>query len=429
MSRFICRAVNPRAVALVAIACAIVAQPITSPIAGAAPTDVRSIQFPVEGSVSFWNDWGAPRSGGRTHAGNDLMGHKLQPLLAAADGVVRWTRTDGNNMLALEDADGWEYWYIHINNDTPGTDDGANPPQWILFPNIREGSYVLAGQPIAYLGDSGNAEGTSPHLHFEMHAPDGTAVNPYASLLAARRGPRVRGVGAAVAAGGGHWVLDNLGYVHAFGGAPHHGQPAFGWDVARDIAAMPDGNGYVVLDGWGGVHRYGSASSLGGISGPYFAGQDLARAVSVTPDGKGWLVVDAWGGVHRAGSATSLPKAYDPYWPGWDIVRDIDVMPDGKGYVILDGWGGLHKVGSAGESLAGQSLPYWPGWDIAREVIVAGDGEGVALLDGWGGVHSRGSLASLGSKVYEPGSSWRGLATRGRRVVVVSDAGTSTRWS
>jgi hypothetical protein len=86
-------------------------------------------------------------------------------------------------------------------------------------------------------------------------------------------------------------------------------------------------------------------------------------------------------------------------------------------------------VGSAGESLAGQSLPYWVGWDIAREVIVAGDGEGVALLDGWGGVHSRGSLATVQSTVYEPGSSWRGLAMRGRRVVTVSDAGTSARWS
>ena len=59
------------------------------------------------------------------------MGAKLMPLVAATDGTITCLRTDASgtagNMLELTDDDGWSYWYIHINNDTPGTDDGLNP--------------------------------------------------------------------------------------------------------------------------------------------------------------------------------------------------------------------------------------------------------------------------------------------------------------
>ena len=48
------------------------------------------------------------------------------------------------------------------------------------------GSQVRAGQVIAYMGDSGNAEGSVPHVHFEIRQPDGTPVNPYQSLVAAQ---------------------------------------------------------------------------------------------------------------------------------------------------------------------------------------------------------------------------------------------------
>ncbi len=42
-------------------------------------------------------------------------------------------------MLNLTGTDGWKYWYIHINNDTPGTDDGKNPAQWRFAPGIDAG--------------------------------------------------------------------------------------------------------------------------------------------------------------------------------------------------------------------------------------------------------------------------------------------------
>jgi murein DD-endopeptidase MepM/ murein hydrolase activator NlpD len=91
----------------------------------------RIASLPVEGSFTYRDDFGDARSG-HTHQGNDLMVPKLRPLLAVTDATVRrifvdnGTATQGN-MLVLRDADGWEYWYLHLNNDTPGTDDGGNP--------------------------------------------------------------------------------------------------------------------------------------------------------------------------------------------------------------------------------------------------------------------------------------------------------------
>ncbi|CAN5826224.1 hypothetical protein BH24ACT3_BH24ACT3_00420 [soil metagenome] len=156
--------------------------------------DIRAIRFPVEGTVRFGDDFGDCRGGAgcpRRHLGNDLMGAKLQKLLAARDGTVtRLTvgHASAGNMLVLTDADGWTYHYLHINNDTPGTEDGRNPAEWRFAPGIAQGRKVSAGQHVAFLGDSGNAEATSPHLHFEMHRPDGTVVNPYPSLQAAKSG-------------------------------------------------------------------------------------------------------------------------------------------------------------------------------------------------------------------------------------------------
>ncbi|NNE94854.1 MAG: M23 family metallopeptidase, partial [Acidimicrobiales bacterium] len=131
-------------------------------------------------SVHWTDTWGAPRSGGRIHVGVDMIGPKMTPLVAAADGTITWMRHDTSrgNIIYLTDDAGWQYTYIHINNDTPGTDDGANRYEEAFAPGIERGARVNAGDVIAYMGDSGNAEWTVSHLHFEIVSPDGVNVNP-----------------------------------------------------------------------------------------------------------------------------------------------------------------------------------------------------------------------------------------------------------
>ncbi len=161
---------------------------------GTAAAEVRAIRFPVKGRVSYVDTFGACRDGcSRQHMGTDIFGSKLQPLVAARDGWVTWVRTDASgtsgNGLAVTDAQGWRYLYLHVNNDTPGTDDGRNPARYRFAPGVSLGTKVYAGQHIAYLGDSGNAETTPPHLHFEIRRPDGVTINPYPSLRAASTRP------------------------------------------------------------------------------------------------------------------------------------------------------------------------------------------------------------------------------------------------
>lgn len=151
---------------------------------------VRPIRFPVDGPASFTDTFNTGRSGGRSHEGIDIMSAKMVPAVAAADGRVRWlTETEASYgwMVVLEDAEGYEYHYIHLNNDTPGTDDGAGGRVHAIAPGIERGASVTKGQLIGWVGDSGNAESTAPHLHFEIHLPGGIAANAYHSLLAAER--------------------------------------------------------------------------------------------------------------------------------------------------------------------------------------------------------------------------------------------------
>lgn len=162
--------------------------------AAAAEFDPNDIVFPIvgEGVVYYSNTFGAPRSGGRTHEGTDIMSVnrvKGWEVVAVADGTVTWMQNElGGNCCALEleHAGGWKTAYIHLNNDTPGTDDGQG---WGFAPGIAPGVNVKKGQLIGYLGDSGNAEWTAPHVHFEIRRPDGSyrgqAISSYEYLIKA----------------------------------------------------------------------------------------------------------------------------------------------------------------------------------------------------------------------------------------------------
>jgi murein DD-endopeptidase MepM/ murein hydrolase activator NlpD len=150
---------------------------------------VRSIEFPVGGPNSFRDDFGDPRGGGtRTHKGNDIIAAKMTPLFSAVDGKVLFVMSPQPSWgyeIMLVDSEGYQYDYLHVNNDTPGTDDGKGGETNAYAPGIVNGASVTKGQLIGWVGDSGNAEDTVPHLHFEIHEPSGTPIDPYDSLIVA----------------------------------------------------------------------------------------------------------------------------------------------------------------------------------------------------------------------------------------------------
>jgi hypothetical protein len=141
--------------------------------------------FPVFGDISYRDTFGDPRDGGRRrHAGIDIFGERGLPIVAIAEGVVEKVsegRLAGQYVIVLHD-NGWRSKYLHMNNDSPGTDDGAAIG---YADGIEVGMRVRAGTVVGYLGDSGNAESTAPHLHFSLHQPDGLPINPYRALVEA----------------------------------------------------------------------------------------------------------------------------------------------------------------------------------------------------------------------------------------------------
>ncbi len=120
---------------------------------------------PVPGS-KFMNGWGFARSGGRSHAGIDLFAPVGTPVYAPASGWVDIaTGTIGGRQFRLTDGNGTLWFGSHMSD-------------------FGKTGQVQAGDVIGYVGDSGNAKGSSPHLHFEVH-PQGQAVNPYPFLRSA----------------------------------------------------------------------------------------------------------------------------------------------------------------------------------------------------------------------------------------------------
>jgi hypothetical protein len=141
------------------------------------------IIFPVVGKVQYVDDFGAPRGNGR-HQGNDLMAVKKSPAVAAEAGKVKYWTTSGaaGCMLYLYGESGTTYYYIHLNNDVTMRNDNRGKCAKGTAYTVNSGAKVAAGQQIAYVGDSGDANGGMSHLHFEVHPNGGRAVSPYPYL-------------------------------------------------------------------------------------------------------------------------------------------------------------------------------------------------------------------------------------------------------
>ena len=121
---------------------------------------------PVPGAV-FINDWGYPRSGGRFHQGTDLFAARGTEVYAPVSGTVTQViGAIGGLQFTLEGDDGHTYHGTHM--DSFGAD-----------------GEVSAGALLGTVGDSGNARGSKPHLHFEIYPNSVEPVNPYPALRSA----------------------------------------------------------------------------------------------------------------------------------------------------------------------------------------------------------------------------------------------------
>lgn len=122
-----------------------------------------------------------------THMGVDIFSKKGSPVVAVADGFVsRMSRGERSGYyIVIRHGDGWESFYLHLNDDTRGTDNGRGGRSTAFAADVGVGDFVEAGQVIGYVGDSGNAESTSAHTHFELHR-NGRAVDPYHHIEQAR---------------------------------------------------------------------------------------------------------------------------------------------------------------------------------------------------------------------------------------------------
>lgn len=141
---------------------------------------------PVAGPVSFTDTWHAPRSGGRLHEGVDLFARRGIPVVAPVDGNVEYRSNSlGGPSFHLWGDDGTYYYGTHLSGYGPVS------------------GHVAAGTVVGFVGSTGNAAGTAPHLHFEIHpgrrrGDPPSPTNPTGTVAAACAANRV-----GVALGGG----------------------------------------------------------------------------------------------------------------------------------------------------------------------------------------------------------------------------------
>ena len=151
---------------------------------------VPRLIFPVVGSSSYVDDFGDAR-GARSHQGNDIMAPRRAMAVATEAGTVKFHTTSwaAGCMLYLYGKSGTTYLYIHLNNDlTTKNDNRGKCVAGVAYAKaLKDGGRVEAGDPVGYVGNSGDAEGGSPHLHFEVHPRGGAAVNPYRYLQSAKK--------------------------------------------------------------------------------------------------------------------------------------------------------------------------------------------------------------------------------------------------
>lgn len=138
----------------------------------------RALPVPVSGVVpaSLRDSFGDPRSGGRRHEGIDIFAPRRTAVVSATEGYVARMANGGLGGITVTviGPAGWRHYYAHLDSWGP----------------VREGQWVQPGTLLGYVGNTGNAASTPPHLHYGIYAEGGGAINPYPLL---RGGPGAPG--------------------------------------------------------------------------------------------------------------------------------------------------------------------------------------------------------------------------------------------
>lgn len=120
--------------------------------------------------------WGAPRGVGRRHEGQDIFAAKGTPILSATSGYIYNIGENnlGGQTVSVISKGGRVYYYAHLDSYAPG---------------LEVGDRVSTRTVLGFVGTTGNAQGTPPHLHFGIYTFTG-AINPL-PLLTDRTAPRI----------------------------------------------------------------------------------------------------------------------------------------------------------------------------------------------------------------------------------------------
>ncbi len=147
----------------------------------ALPIEQRTLGMPVANmKLSDMQDTFDQARGGRRHEATDILAARGTPVLAVEDGTIKklfLSKPGGITIYEFEPDEQYCYYYAHLDR---------------YAPNLKEGMHVSRGDVIGYVGNTGDASATSPHLHFgitligsEKKWWGGTPINPYPLLRAA----------------------------------------------------------------------------------------------------------------------------------------------------------------------------------------------------------------------------------------------------
>lgn len=141
-------------------------------LALASPPTTLAVPVADVARSSLRDSFGASRSGGRSHQGIDIFAPRGTPVMAAADGVVWSTQPNalGGNVVWILGPGRQMHYYAHLDH---------------LHANATPLRVVCAGDIVGFVGDTGNARGTSPHLHYGIYGRSG-ALNPHPLLIVGR---------------------------------------------------------------------------------------------------------------------------------------------------------------------------------------------------------------------------------------------------